>query len=65
MLWIGPEDRIAGYGIGGFDAASVDRGPAAPRGQGDWWIAETTADPATATAYVLTRQGPCRMDLKP
>ena len=53
VLFFDGDEEPVGFGMGGFDAAAVDRGKSAPWGRGDWWIGETRVGIARLQGYVL------------
>ena len=57
ILLVAGDGRVVGFGIGGFDAASVGRGEADPSTVGPWWIGETTEDPAGLQGRVIAGGG--------
>ena len=63
VLLFDGEGEAVGFGLGGFDAASVERGPSASWGRGDWWIGETRAGLPGLEGYVIgdRHRATCRL----
>ena len=63
VLLFDGDGEAVGFGLGGFDAASVGRGASASWGRGDWWIGETRVAVPRLEGYVLGdgRRATCKI----
>ena len=53
ILLFNVKGEAVGFGLGGFDGASVGRGVSESWARGDWWIGETSVGPQGLNGYVL------------
>ena len=57
IVLVNGEDRIVGYGLGGFDPSSVGKDQATPS-EPIWWVGSfADNDPAKVRAYAVLREG--------